>query len=348
MAANYTLPVFNIQCAIWRFGNPTANPPDVISSCNLALGRRTGHLPSLAAQGGDGQGAMWLLLPPGTDVQDLKNGVGPDTVEVPSGSGRFYQASWVDDIGSGFLNEHRFAELTGVPAWPLPFPRGGVVLGIAGGATFLTAVPIPFGLPVILQAPAGSTSYYSLPSCCAELYSLRMANMAGAGTAATYTDPSAAPVLDVAPIGNGSSNSTFPPPAKKVIYLEIIADPVIPSAPTVEVGKQGSNVTGGGLACGTAVQTTFPLRGTVFVPNGFARYIQFPLGSGVGYRVDMFTDDPLGQWNTTGSPACAGGGELAGIGISTGTLAPGIHVGPDCVLTLLCPGPDCNFTFQIF
>jgi len=44
MPATYSLPVFNIVCNIWRNGNLTSNPPDVISICNLAVGRRTGTL----------------------------------------------------------------------------------------------------------------------------------------------------------------------------------------------------------------------------------------------------------------------------------------------------------------
>lgn len=63
-----------------------------------------------------------LLLPPFTDIQDGFNGVGPDTVEIPAGSGRLYLANMVDDLGKGFPNEHRFAMVSKTGAWPTPVP----------------------------------------------------------------------------------------------------------------------------------------------------------------------------------------------------------------------------------
>jgi hypothetical protein len=57
-------------------------------------------------------------------------------VEVPSGSGRYYVVVAVDDVGRGFLNEHRYALVLpyygyypviivngwAAPAWPTPIP----------------------------------------------------------------------------------------------------------------------------------------------------------------------------------------------------------------------------------
>jgi len=138
---SYTLPTFNLVCNIWRFANYPANPPDLGAICNLALGRRVGTLLSNTATGGEVIGGMWLLLPPTTDIQDSKNGGDGDIVEVPAGSGRIYKAIWVDDIGGGFPNEHRFAELVGFAPWPTPFPGCGAI--------------VPPALPAVLMESSG-------------------------------------------------------------------------------------------------------------------------------------------------------------------------------------------------
>jgi len=69
---------------------------------------------------------MTLLLPAGTDVRDAWCASGEDAVEVPVGSGRFYRALYVDDIGKGFSNEHRAVLLTkrgnALGLWPTPVP----------------------------------------------------------------------------------------------------------------------------------------------------------------------------------------------------------------------------------
>lgn len=118
-------PTFNLSVNIWRAGNPTSNPPDVVSLCNLALGRRAGTLKPYSSTTTPEGGGMWLLLPAGTDIQDFKNGGSGDTVEVGAGTGRYYLVTWVDDAGGGFPNEHRFAEIVGISPWPTPFPRAG-------------------------------------------------------------------------------------------------------------------------------------------------------------------------------------------------------------------------------
>lgn len=124
--ANYVLPAFNLAVNIWRFGAPLTPPPSVVAVGNLSPGRISGIAPAKLAIGGSfGQGGMWLRLPPGTDVRDGKAAAGPDTVEVPAWSGRYYTVAWVDDIGLGFANSHRFAEIVGVAPWPTPFPGAG-------------------------------------------------------------------------------------------------------------------------------------------------------------------------------------------------------------------------------
>lgn len=119
---SFTPPVFNLICNIWRNGNPTSNPPDVVSQCNLALGKRIGQVQSLVMTGMLYPGSMWLLLPAGTDIRDSISVAGGDTVEVGAGTGRFYFVVWVDDAGGGFSNEHRFAEILNLGGWPEPYP----------------------------------------------------------------------------------------------------------------------------------------------------------------------------------------------------------------------------------
>jgi hypothetical protein len=69
---------------------------------------------------------MDLLVPAGTDVRDKFNSSGADAIECPTGSGRFYLAVYVDDMGKGFANEHRGVVLQKVGNalgfWPTPIP----------------------------------------------------------------------------------------------------------------------------------------------------------------------------------------------------------------------------------
>ena len=56
----------------------------------------------------------------------------PDVVEVPSGSGRWYQVNLVDDVVKGFTNEYRIATIVKIGQnyggtapglfWPIPMP----------------------------------------------------------------------------------------------------------------------------------------------------------------------------------------------------------------------------------
>jgi hypothetical protein len=121
-AMSFTLPTFNLTCNVWH--NP-AVPPGAASIspvCNLAWGKRF-HVPTTAG----GFGNTQLLLPPGTDIRCLavQNCVVSDIVEVPAGSGRFYDVFSVDDAGKGFANEFRVAFLLQTKAhgaWPIPMP----------------------------------------------------------------------------------------------------------------------------------------------------------------------------------------------------------------------------------
>ncbi len=146
----YTLPTFNLNVNIWRYGNDVqANPPDVTSGGNLVANYRGDQSPIVVAldtvanmqvRVKEVAWLMTLLLPKGTDVQPYMGGPVHnfgDCVEVPAGSGRFYVVLFVDDIGRGFQNEHRFAVISplyglltaqavftgwNTPAWPAPIP----------------------------------------------------------------------------------------------------------------------------------------------------------------------------------------------------------------------------------
>lgn len=118
----YIVPAFPLIVNIWRNGNPTINPPDVVSPGNLSPGKRVMVAPILAPGLDPPQLLMEVLLPKLTDVRGWNAAAGPDTVEVPSGSGRFYSVAMVDDIGKGFTNEHRFAILRQTAPWPSPIP----------------------------------------------------------------------------------------------------------------------------------------------------------------------------------------------------------------------------------
>jgi hypothetical protein len=119
----FTLPTFNLVCNVWRGGNPTSNPPDVVSFCNLTPNRRV-YFPMIEPAIDARFPVMFLtlLLPALTDVRMYNVVTGPDVVEVPAGSHRFYQVQQVDDVGKGFANEHRFALILPVVPWPQPIP----------------------------------------------------------------------------------------------------------------------------------------------------------------------------------------------------------------------------------
>ncbi len=146
--SGYRVPTFNLSCSIWRAGNDVqANPPDVVSVCNLTNGRSGGRELQVGPLGTPVQAAsvlihmgqsLSLLLPKLTDIRGCQGGgaLQGDAVECPSGSGRFYVAYWVDDVGKGFANEHReailyqatlawmvtFANPWNIPNWPYPTP----------------------------------------------------------------------------------------------------------------------------------------------------------------------------------------------------------------------------------
>jgi len=120
----FVLPTFNISVNIQDGGIvPPLGPPRLTLNGQLRAPHANNALIIPAA---GATSTMVLLLPPGTDIRDpwslpINNS---DWVEAPAGTGRWYRVAFVDDIGRGFPNEHRFAILQkvfGVP-WPTPIP----------------------------------------------------------------------------------------------------------------------------------------------------------------------------------------------------------------------------------
>lgn len=134
----FTLPDFNLTCDIYTAGSPNQFNDKVFrlsSPCNLAFGRRVMVFPGEWAQdNGTGTPSAQLLLPALTDIRDWPGSPspGPDIVECPAGTGRWYIVLGVDDLGKGFVNEHRYALIAKIGAffgaawagatWPTPIP----------------------------------------------------------------------------------------------------------------------------------------------------------------------------------------------------------------------------------
>lgn len=118
----YRTPRLPLTCNVWRGGGGPPSLPDVISPCQLTPGHRSSTPSYLRMSGVTLAGSMYLLLPAGTDIRDNKAATGADLVEVPAGSGRYYAVHTVDDVGCGFRNEYRFAQIEGIGPWDVPFP----------------------------------------------------------------------------------------------------------------------------------------------------------------------------------------------------------------------------------
>lgn len=157
MSAVYTIPVMPNVVNIWRNGAAYTDPPDVVTVGNLALGRRVAGSKLQDGTTNPSDGGMWLLVPKDTDIRDSKALTGEDMVEVPGGTGRLYTVKWVDDIGKGFANEHRFGVLMGLPPWGVPFPGPPLpppppVISLP----YANAFPYPSSVDAISFVPTGS------------------------------------------------------------------------------------------------------------------------------------------------------------------------------------------------
>ena len=139
----YILPTFNLLCNIGpaagsapRGGYWPGTPLPFVhritnQPCALQFGRKSQGAIGSIFETGPAYVSMYLLLPPLTDIRGVQVSVVWDWVECPAGSGRFYAVSYVDDIGKGYPNEHRCAEVfsvvpggnTQTPGlWVAPYP----------------------------------------------------------------------------------------------------------------------------------------------------------------------------------------------------------------------------------
>lgn len=107
----FRVPTFNLNVGIWRGIGvyPPVGLPAIATTGNLTPGRREYDVPIVPTFNLVLGMTMYLLLPVGTDVRDKLSAGGPDTLEVPLGSGRYYSVLAVDDTAKGFPNEYRFA-----------------------------------------------------------------------------------------------------------------------------------------------------------------------------------------------------------------------------------------------
>ena len=135
----FSVPTFNLSVNLWRNPNTIASPPDRTFMANLAASRRNllSDLGDLFFTGIPAPFA-YLLCPKLTDIAGMWviALAGTDCVEVPAGTGRFYQVITVEDVGKGFSNEYRSATICqmnpetslitgnpwGCPSWPVPTP----------------------------------------------------------------------------------------------------------------------------------------------------------------------------------------------------------------------------------
>lgn len=129
----FTLPNFNLTANIYRLVAGTYELADD-TPANLAMGRRFAwQIFGSADQDLFLAFTPTLLVPALTDIRDASCGGQSDVIECPAGSGRWYQAVGVDDIGKGFANEHRCVTLSkvgwlepflsaGLGPWPTPIP----------------------------------------------------------------------------------------------------------------------------------------------------------------------------------------------------------------------------------
>jgi len=129
----YRLPEFNLDVDIYS-GPWLTRVLRVETVGNLSWGHRQHWVDSNAGNVQQGRYTPWMnvLLPALTDVRPGLHTEFGDSMEIPSGSGRWYGVFAVDDIGKGFDNEHRCAVVTQLSElaaqgldglrWPLPMP----------------------------------------------------------------------------------------------------------------------------------------------------------------------------------------------------------------------------------
>lgn len=124
----FTLPTFNVTAGIYRNarGSSVAFPtgaPDVSCVANLSSAKRIWFPDNSATVT-----SQWMLCPIFTDVRDgiHEQTLAPDWVEIPAGTGCWYNAAEVVFCGLGFPNQHIAVQLSIIaaaqPAWAVPYP----------------------------------------------------------------------------------------------------------------------------------------------------------------------------------------------------------------------------------
>lgn len=120
----FIVPEMPLSVNIWTEDSGPPAPPRLTCAGNLAFGRRVSFFTDLGNASTAILGQMVLLVPAGTDIRDASTTSDSDVIEVPAGSSRIYIVVYVDDMGKGFPNEHRFAIIQKHPefVWPIPIP----------------------------------------------------------------------------------------------------------------------------------------------------------------------------------------------------------------------------------
>lgn len=118
-------PTFNLDADIFSFAGNFGNPPRLTVKAQL----RAPNMNSTTLGSGllANVISLMMLVDAGTDIRDLYSAPinAPDWVEIPAGSGCRYQVLYVNDVGKGFPNEHRYVQLaktTIAGGWPVPIP----------------------------------------------------------------------------------------------------------------------------------------------------------------------------------------------------------------------------------
>jgi len=118
----FRVPAFPLAINIWRAATGVTNPPDVVTVCNLTVGRRATATTGIPEDLDPDTVCLMAYLPKLSDVRDSYSAGGADIVEIPAGSLRYYTVKQVDDVGKGFVNEFRFAVVVKLAPWPSPIP----------------------------------------------------------------------------------------------------------------------------------------------------------------------------------------------------------------------------------
>jgi hypothetical protein len=125
----YTVPQMPLEVNVWNLitppGPPPYGPPSFTTKAAL---RAMFTAQAIEITFFNFTCFMSLSVPAYTDLRPWGaeggwTGATGSMVEVPAGTGRYYQVQCVDDVAKGFPNEYRFAILTqGYRAFAFPIP----------------------------------------------------------------------------------------------------------------------------------------------------------------------------------------------------------------------------------